>query len=83
MLHFKCKPTTKMPTFDLEKDQESFKTWLSKENLHVQGNNLNKIKDKEERQTRILMELTSCLSDSTLEWLVSKNFDGGHTFDML
>ena len=41
----------------------------------MQGHGLGRISDDDERQTRLMMELTSCLSDATLNWLFSKNFD--------
>ena len=68
------KSATKMPMFDIDKDQDSFKVWLSRWKLHVQGHSFHKIPDKEEQQTRVMMEHTSCLSDNTLNWLINKNF---------
>ena len=68
------KSNAKMPMFDLESDADTFPMWLSRWQLFVKGNKFNLIKDVAERQTRIMMELTSCLSDKTLSWLISKDF---------
>ena len=69
------KSTSKMPLFDLEKDQETFLIWLSRWQLHIQGHGLTAIADPEERRNRLLMELTASLTDSTLAWIASKGFD--------
>ena len=69
------KSSTKMPVFDIDKDQDSFKPWLSRWKLHVQGHGLERISDTNERQARIMLELTSALSDLTLNWILNKNFD--------
>ena len=67
--------TSKMPLFDIDKDTENFHIWQNRWKLHVQGHGLNNISNSEERDTRILMELTASLTDSTLAWLASKTFD--------
>ena len=69
------KSSSKMPLFDLEKDQENFPIWLNRWQLHIQGHGLTAITNHEERSSRLLMELTASLTDSTLAWIASKGFD--------
>ena len=69
------KSSSKMPLFDLEKDQENFPIWLNRWQLHIQGHGLTAITNHEERSNRLLMELTASLTDSTLAWIASKGFD--------
>ena len=69
--------TSKMPLFDIEKDHENFPIWLTRWKLHIQGHGLTSIANLEEKRTRILMELTASLSDSTLAWIASKGFEDG------
>ena len=68
------KSAAKMPIFDLENDADTFPLWLSRWTLFVKGNKFDLIKNVEERNTRIMMELTASLSDATLSWLISKGF---------
>ena len=75
--HTHSRSSSKMPMFDVDKDQETFHLWQNRWKLHLQGHSLNTIANPDERKNRILMELTASLSDSTLAWLASKNFDEG------
>ena len=60
--------------FDMVKDKDTFKLWKSRWDTHVKGHKLNKISDPVEQKIRLKSELTSCLSDSTLSWLLNNNF---------
>ena len=75
------KSTSKMPLFDIDKDTENFHIWQNRWKLHVQGHGFNNISNAEERNTRILMELTASLTDSTLAWLASKTFNESELSD--
>ncbi len=68
------KSSSKMPMFDLVKDKETFPLWKSRWLLHIQGHNFDKISDPVERNVKLRSELNSCLSDSTLSWLLNNNF---------
>ena len=68
------KSTSKLPMFDMVKDKDTFKLWKSRWDSHVQGHQLDKISDPAEQKIRLKSELTSCLSDSTLSWLLNNNF---------
>ena len=69
------KSQAKMPMFDLDKDSESFPLWRSRWLLFVKGQKFDLIKDRHDRNTRVMMELTAALSDHTLAWLISKDFN--------
>ena len=68
------KSSSKMPVFDLVKDKETFKLWKSRWEIHIQGHKFDKISDPEERNIKLRSELNSCLSDSTLNWLLNNTF---------
>ena len=60
--------------FDMVNDEDAFKLWKSRWDTHVQGHKLDKISNPVEQKIRLKAELTSCLSDSTLSWLLNNNF---------
>ena len=68
------KSSSKMPTFDLVKDKETFKLWKSRWEIHIKGHKFDSISNSVERNTRLRAELNSCLSDDTLNWLLNNNF---------
>ena len=68
------KSSAKVPLFDLDKDADDFNIWKSRWTLFVKGQRFDLIKDRVERNTRVMMELTAALSDHTLSWLISKGF---------
>ena len=67
--------STKMPIFDLDKDKETFNLWKARWSRHVIGHKLDKIPNPEERQNRMMMELTAALSDFTLNWILNMNLE--------
>ena len=68
------KSHSKMPIFDIVKDKETFKLWKSRWDVHVQGHKFDKISDPVEKNVRLRSELNSCLSDSTISWLLNNGF---------
>ena len=66
------KLSAKVPLFDLDKDADDFNLWKSRWLLFVKGQKFDLIKDRVDRNTRAMMELTAALSDHTLSWLISK-----------
>ena len=74
-------PTAKLPIFDIDNDSENFSLWLSRWDIHIRANNIHKIKDAEDKQNRLMLELNSGLSDSTLRWLQNRNFKSAELRD--
>ena len=68
------KSSAKVPMFDLDTDSDNFQLWKSRWLLFIKSKKLDQIRDKQDRQTQIMMELTSALSDNTLAWLISKGY---------
>ena len=68
------KSNAKMQVYDLEKESEGFPLWKSRWQLFIKSQIFDLIKDKDERNTRVMMELTAALSDHTLAGLIRKDF---------
>ena len=64
----------KLPSFDLEKDRESFKQWKDRWTMHIRAHRIHLIEDDDERKERALTELTAALSNNTLQWIANRDF---------
>ena len=74
-------PTAKLPIFDIESGSEHFNLWKDRWEIHIKANRIHLIKDEEEKQNRLMLELNTGLSDVTLQWLRNRNFNSGELAD--
>ena len=74
-------PTAKLPVFDIESDPEHFNLWKDRWEIHIKAHRIHLIEDEDEKQNRLLLELNSGLSDTTLQWLRHRNFSSGELSD--
>ena len=64
----------KLPSFDLERDKDSFKQWHDRYRMHIKAHRIHLVVNVDERNERALTELTSALSNATLQWIANRDF---------
>jgi hypothetical protein len=64
----------KLPLFELEKGQGTFKQWKDKWMIHICAHHIHLNNDEKEGRERCLTELTAALSNNTLKWIGNRDF---------